>query len=149
MDALPKEAPVDVSSESTLRVLLFAPWTDPVHATHLAADSTYSRVAWLPILGADAWVLWGTIAAPLVCDPEVTWALDQLGRAHGISEDSVEPSLDRLERFRLATPTGNDTWIVRPSCPQLSPGQLARSPAWVQSLHHRTFPTPVSPSPQG
>jgi hypothetical protein len=137
---------VDVSSKPTLRVLVFAPWTDPVHATHLAADSTYSRVAWLPILGADAWVLWGTIAAQLVCDPEVTWVLDQLGRAHGISQDSVERSLDRLERFRLAMPTGADTWIVWPTCPQLSTAQLTRSPAWVQSLHHRIFPAIPHPA---
>jgi hypothetical protein len=137
---------VDDSTKPTPRVLLFAPWTDPVHATHLTADSTYSRVAWLPIVGADAWVLWGTIAAQLACDPEVTWVLDQLGRAHGISRDSVERSLDRLERSRLATPTGNDTWIMRPTCPQLSTAQLARAPAWVQSLHHRFFPAMPHPA---
>jgi hypothetical protein len=133
------ESPAQGSTEPTLRVLVFAPWADPVHATHLAADSTYSRMGWLPMLGPNAWVLWGTIAAELVRDTDVAWFIDQLAWAHGLGEDSVEQALDRLERFRLAAPTGDDHWIVRTTCPRLSTAQLARSPVWVQTLHHDTW----------
>ena len=134
------------STEPTLPVLVFAPWDDPVQATHLAPDSTYSRAGWLPMLGPNAWVIWGTIATELVQDAEVAWFLDQLAWAHGFI--SVERSLGRLERFRLAAPTGDDHWIVRSTSPRLSTGQLARSPAWVQTLHHDTFPGSLHRSPR-
>jgi hypothetical protein len=132
------------STEPPLPVLVFAPWDDPIHATHLAPDSPYSRAGWLPMLGPNAWVLWGTIAAELVQDAEVAWLLDQLAWAHRFI--SVERSLGRLERFRLAAPTDDDHWIVRTTCPRLSTGQLARSPAWVQTLHHDTFPGSLRPT---
>jgi hypothetical protein len=132
--------PTPGSTEPSPRALVFAPWTDPAHATHLAANSTYSRVGWLPMLGANAWVLWGTLAAELADDPEVTWILDHLGRAHGLCQDSVERCLHRLERLRLATPTDEDHWLVRTTCPRLSTAQLTRLPGWVKSLHDRTFP---------
>jgi hypothetical protein len=90
------------STEAALPVLVFARWDDPVHATHLAPDSTYSRAGWLPMLGPNAWVLWGTIATELVQEAAVAWFLDQLAWAHGFI--SVERSLGRLERFRLAAP---------------------------------------------
>src|SRR5207253_2680263 len=35
----------------------------------LRPDRTYSRLAWLPIIGPSSWLLWGTIATQLRAQP--------------------------------------------------------------------------------
>ena len=126
--------------------LIFRPWDDSVGATHLAVDSEFSRVVWLPILGPGPWVLWGTLGTRLAREPELSWRVDHLVQAHGFGRaNGATRALARLGRFRLATTPEPALWLVRPSCPRLSATQLARSPGWVRSLHDRTFP----PAPHG
>jgi hypothetical protein len=117
----------------------------------VAVDGGYSRTAWLPVLGATTWLVWGATAARLSEADEtgvVTCSLEELAPAWVGSADVVAWSFDRLDAFGLAhvavtpdgRPTTDDVWRVRRTCPPLVSRQLARAPSTVRAAHVATFP---------
>lgn len=127
------------------QVLTFEPWADPT-VNHTACDpeGTYSRLAWLPLIGPSSWLLWGTLAAQLRREPQVTWELTALAEAHGLHRGAgqnamVRRTLTRLSQFRLLAPLDDDHHLVRLTAPPVSAKNLERLPAFVAELHHQTF----------
>ena len=125
--------------------LTFEPWADPT-ASHVPCDpeGTYSRLAWLPLIGPSSWLVWGTLAAQLRREPSVTWELEALAEAHGLSRGGGEHApmrrtLARLAPFGLLDPIGDDRHLVRLTAPPVGRRHLERLPAYVAEIHHQTF----------
>jgi hypothetical protein len=124
----------------------FEPWADPdVDEYDCKPNGTYSRLAWLPIIGPSSWLLWGTLATQLRREPRLSWELTALAEAHGISRGTgqhgmVRRSLHRLGQFHLVDSleeTGHH--LVRLTAPPVSERQLQRLPHFVGELHRQTF----------
>jgi hypothetical protein len=128
-----------------LQVLTFEPWADPtVDHTDCHPEGTYSRLAWLPIIGPSSWLMWGTLAAQLRREPQVTWELTALAEAHGLQRGAgqhgmVRRTLTRLAQFRLLAPIDEAHHLVRLTAPPVSRRQLERLPQFVAELHQQTF----------
>lgn len=117
----------------------FESWDDPdVDELGVAVDGAYSHTAWLPVLGATTWLVWGAVAARLGESGRVDCPLGELAPPWVVNPSVVAWSLDRLEAFGLASTTG-DSWAVRRVCPPLFDRQLARAPSRVRAIHHHTF----------
>jgi hypothetical protein len=129
----------------TTEVLTFEPWADPAIDTFdCHPESPYSRLGWLPIIGPSSWLVWGTLAAQLRRDPQVSWPLTTLAEAHGLQRGNgrhgmMRRTLARLCQFHLLADAGDDRYLVRLSTPPLSRRQLERLPAYVAELHQSTF----------
>jgi hypothetical protein len=65
--------------------------------------------------------LWGSLASELAGDQEVTWMLAQLGRAHGLGQDSVERCLSRLDVSGWLRPPPMTTGACGPPAPGCPP----------------------------
>ena len=128
-----------------LNILVFEPWADPtLDHTDCDPEGTYSRLAWLPLIGPSSWLMWGTLAAQLRREPQVTWELAALAEAHGIHRGDgrhgmVRRTLTRLAQFRLLAPLDDDHHLVRLTAPPVTARHLERLPAFVAELHHQTF----------
>lgn len=123
------------------KILTLSTWADTARRSRLRPTSTYSRAAWLPVLGADAWALWGSAAQLLRHYPTVTWWVDHVAASHGLaSVGDVDRCLARLGWFRLASQASGTHWQVRTDCPALPADLLDRAAPTVQRLHRRTFP---------
>ena len=128
-----------------LQVLTFEPWADPtLDHTDCDPEGTYSRLAWLPLIGPSSWLMWGTLAAQLRREPQVTWELATLAEAHGIHRGDgrhgmVRRTLTRLAQFRLLAPLDDDHHLVRLTAPPVTARHLERLPAFVAELHFQTF----------
>jgi hypothetical protein len=117
----------------------FEAWDDPeVDELGVEVDGPYSHTAWLPVLGATTWLVWGAVVTRLGQEGRVDCPLGELAPPWVVNPAVVAWSLDRLEAFGLASTTG-DTWAVRRVCPPLFDRQLARAPSRVRALHHVTF----------
>lgn len=126
-------------------LLVFAPRPDPVVDPYRQdPEGTYSRLAWLPVIGPSSWLMWGTLACQLRREPEIAWELATLAAAHGIHGGAggggmVRRTLNRLVRFRLLTPVDDRRHLVRMTAPPVTGRQLERLPDFVVELHHQTF----------
>lgn len=115
-------------------ILTFEPLPDPVYdALGLPPDGHDARLGWLPTVGPSSYLVWGTLAAQLRRFTPVTWDMDALARAHGLSAGSTRNgalprTLQRLAMYRLIAPDGAARFLVRLLAPPLSPRQLARLP---------------------
>lgn len=130
-----------------LETVTFEPWAVPdTDVFGEPVDGAYSRLAWLPTIGPSSWLIWSTLAAQLHREPQVTWALDQLGLAHGLGHgtgagSSVRRTLARLQQFRLlAAEEDQGHQLVRLTAPPVRPRTLERLPGFVRVLHDQTFP---------
>jgi hypothetical protein len=127
------------------QLLTFEPWADPaVDHFDCHPESPYSRLAWLPIIGPSSWLMWGTLAAQLRREPQITWELTALAEAHGLQRGAgqhgmVRRTLTRLTQFRLVAPVDDTNHIVRLTAPPVTQRQLERLPAFVAELHQQTF----------
>jgi transposase InsO family protein len=115
--------------------LTFEAWTDPA-ATGVDVESTYSRLAWLPLVGPTSWLVWGTVAAQLHQEPTITWTPGDLAAAHGISRAAgtngvLARTLDRLPRFRIVTHLGEGRHLIRIAAPPLTNRQLDRGSQYL------------------
>jgi hypothetical protein len=125
--------------------LSFEPWADPdIDQYDSKPNGTYSRLAWLPIIGPSSWLIWGTLAAQLRREPRLDWELTALAEAHGISRGAgqhgmVRRSLHRLNQFRLLDTLEDTEHLVRLTAPPVSERQLQRLPSFVAELHRQTF----------
>ena len=134
-----------------LDLITFEPWADPVvdhHECH--PEGTYSRLAWLPIIGPSSWLMWGTLASQLRREPEVSWDITALAEAHGLQRGTgrngmVCRTLTRLTQFRILSPLNEFRHLVRLSAPPVSRRQLERLPIFVAELHHQTFGQDLHP----
>jgi hypothetical protein len=128
-------------------IVTFVPWADPVVDPHgQDPNGDFSRLAWLPIIGPTAWLLWGTIAAQLRRDADVTWRLEDLATAHGLGTSvsrnaPIRRSLTRLDLFGLVGPVEADgeVYAVRLTAPPLRRRHLKNLPDWVAELQAQTF----------
>jgi hypothetical protein len=130
---------------TSLEVISFEPYTDPV-VEHFGIHptGTYSRIAWLPIVGPTSWVLLGTLAEQLAEEPSVTWKVDDLAEAHGIGyrtkpHTPLHRTLKRLRQFGFIFPSAEDSVLVRTWMPPLSRRQLDRGAKHVRLYHDQTF----------
>jgi hypothetical protein len=131
-------------------IVTFVPWADPViDPQDQDPNGDFSRLAWLPIIGPTAWLIWGTISAQLRRDVEVTWRLEDLATAHGlgtgISKNApVRRALTRLTVFGLIGPTDAEhrVYAVRLTAPQLRRRHLRNLPEWVAELQRQTYSAP-------
>lgn len=118
----------------------FEAWDDPeIDACGVPVDGGYSRTAWLPVLGATTWLVWGSLAARLRDDPRHRCSLSELAPAHAPGSAPVARALGRLEAYDLADGREPGVWLVRHSCPPLWDRLLARAPSPVHAAHHVTF----------
>jgi len=137
------DTPVD-----ELDIFTFDPWPDPaIDPYGEAPDSTWSRLGWLPIIGPSSWLIWGTLAAQLRTDPQVTWPLPDLAGAHGLGASAgrhapTRRALARLSRFRLLVDCGDGRFLVRLTAPPLGRRHLERLPEFVSELQRQIFETP-------
>jgi hypothetical protein len=128
-----------------LQLLTFEPWADPaVDAFDTHPEGTYSRLAWLPIIGPSSWLMWGTLASQLRREPQVTWELTALAEAHGLQRGAgqhgmVRRTVTRLTQFRLLAAIDDTHHLVRLTAPPVTSRQLERLPAFVAELHQQTF----------
>ena len=128
-----------------LHLLTFEPWADPAvdhYDSH--PEGTYSRLAWLPVIGPSSWLMWGTLASQLRREPQVTWDLTALAEAHGLQRGAgqhgmVRRTLTRLTQFRLVAPVDETLHLVRLTAPPVTRRQLERLPVFVVELHQQTF----------
>jgi hypothetical protein len=128
-----------------LQVLTFEPWPDPaVDHFDCHPEGTYSRLAWLPIVGPSSWLMWGTLAVQLRREPQVQWELGALAEAHGLQRGAgqhgmVRRTLARLGQFRLCAPVDDTYHLVRLTAPPVTRRQLERLPSFVAEIHQQTF----------
>ena len=128
-----------------LDLISFEPWPDPsIDGYGSDPEGTYSRLAWLPVIGPSSWLMWGTLAAQLRRDPQVTWELTALAEAHGLQRGAgrhgmVRRTLTRLSQFRLLAAVDDTHHLVRLTAPPVTRRQLERLPAFVAELHQQTF----------
>lgn len=128
-----------------LEAVTFTTWTDPIVDPYgIDPSGTYSRTAWLPILGPTSWLMLGTIAQRLALEPAVTWRLGDLARDHGVGRPDrpgfiVRRSLQRLERFDLLRFEASDRALIRTHMPPLGERQLRRSAPHVRQLHEQIY----------
>lgn len=126
-------------------LLVFEPWADPlIDGYNCHPEHTYSRLAWLPVIGPSSWLVWGTLASQLRRDPEVSWQLPELAAAHGLAQGTgrhsvMRRTLVRLVQFRLLACLDDTHYLVRLSAPPVNRHQLERLPAFVGELHRQSF----------
>lgn len=72
----------DEGHETSCR-LRFERWTKP-SASAGEVRGSYSRAAWLPVIGPTAWLIWGAIVDGLDPDGRFTRSLEDLGRPLGL-----------------------------------------------------------------
>ncbi len=128
--------------------LTFLPWPDPaLDSLDVAPDGTYSRLAWLPLIGPTAWLIWGTVSAQVRHEATVTWTVGDLAAAHGLSRSTgpngiVGRTITRLTQFHLLTALPDGGHLVRVTAPPVSRQRLDRLPPFVTAVHRQTFDTP-------
>ena len=131
-----------------LEIFTFDPWPDPaIDPYNQDPNGHWSRLGWLPTIGPSSWLVWGTLAAQLARDPQVTWPVRMLGSAHGLHattarNGSIRRSIARLCQFRLLASSGGDRYLVRLTAPPLRRRQLDRLPAYVAELQRQIFQAP-------
>ena len=131
-----------------IEVLTFNPWPDPaIDPYGQDPNGDWSRLAWLPIIGPSSWLMWGTLAAQLRRESDVTWAVEALGAAHGLSGSTarhgpVRRTIARLCQFRIVTDLSDSALLVRMTAPPLSRRQVERLPEFVAELQRQTFELP-------
>jgi hypothetical protein len=131
-------------------ILRFQPWPDPaVDPMAQEPSGDFSRLAWLPVIGPSSWLVWGTLAAQLRREPEITWTVRDLAWAHGLHGTTarnglIRRTLARLCQFRLLALLADDEdrFLVRMTAPPLSRGQLVRSAPFVVELQRQIFQVP-------
>jgi hypothetical protein len=129
-----------------VEILTFDPWADPaIDPLGQDPNGDWSRLGWLPIIGPTSWLIWGTLAAQLRREPEVTWLVRDLAAAHGLHPSTaktapVRKTIGRLCQFRLlAEEAVEDRFLVRLTAPPLTRRQLERSPGFVAELQRQIF----------
>lgn len=133
-------------------IVTFVPWADPVVDPHgQDPNADFSRLAWLPIIGPTAWLVWGTVSAQLRHEAEVTWQLEELATAHGVGTGisrtaPIRRTLTRLEMFHItgALEAEHLTHALRLTAPPLRRRQLDRLPDWVAEIQRQYFSAPGS-----
>jgi hypothetical protein len=103
-------------------------------------DGTYSRTAWLPVLGPAPWVVWGTIARGLPPRGFRVWNVAELERVNGLDGAAPVAALSQLACYRLAVGRGDDAWSICRTCPPLPGALLAIAEPAVRVAHRRAFP---------
>ena len=111
----------------------------PIHQLHLEAhpgpyppgaqpvDGSWSRTAWLPVLGPSAWVLWVELARVAAVGPTVLDYEHLAGRV-GLQARRLKHPLARIERFRLVDQPHPDCLRVKVSAGPLGARTLRRHP---------------------
>jgi hypothetical protein len=131
-----------------LEVVCFDPWPDPaVDPFGQDPNDHWSRLGWLPIIGPSSWLVWGTVAAQLRREPQVTWALRDLASAHGLHSTTARTgpmrrTVARLCQFRLFADAADDRYLVRMTAPPLSRRNLERLPVFVAELQRQIYQVP-------
>lgn len=128
--------PDQPTTEASVATFYRWPWTDTPPGPLFDAAGAYTAHCWTPILGPTATAALRLIAAHTATAPAWTVPLHELGTAIGIgSSAKVQRSLERLERFHLATVLV-DGWAIRADLPRLSERNRRRLPAWL--AHYET-----------
>src|ERR687897_1222103 len=97
-----------------LEIFNFDPWPDPaIDPYNQDPNGHWSRLGWLPTIGPSSWLVWGTLAAQLARDPQVSWPVRMLGSAHGLHGSTarngpIRRSIARLCQFRLLASSGGE-----------------------------------------
>jgi len=129
-------------------VLTFHPWPDPaIDPFAQDPNGDWSRLAWLPIIGPSSWLMWGTLAAQLGLEPDVSWTVEALGAAHGLSGSTARNgptrrTIARLCQFRIISEVSDTEFLVRMTAPRLSRRMLERLPEFVGELQDQAFEIP-------
>lgn len=98
----------------------YPPGSEPV-------DGSWSRAAWLPVLGPSAWVLWVELASIATHGPTVVGDEDLAGRV-GLQARRLKHPLARIERFRLVDQPHPDCYRIKLSAGPLGTRTLHRHP---------------------
>jgi len=131
-----------------LETFTFDGWPDPAIDPYAQdPNGDWSRLAWLPIIGPSSWLMWGTLTAQLRREPTVTWTVEALGTAHGLSGSTARTgptrrTIARLCQFRLLADLSEDRFLVRLTAPPLGRRMLERLPEYVGELQRQIFPAP-------
>jgi hypothetical protein len=110
---------------------------------------SYSRAAWVPVLGSAAWFVWGEVAERLADRGCVDCSLEELGQPCGLAVEDVSWGLLQLARYGLALPAGETRWQVRTVCPPLHDRFLDAAALSVRALHRRRLRPPGWAAPRG
>ena len=98
---------------------------------------TYSRAAWLPVVGPTAWFIWTAVADRLQDNASLDCSLEELGHPWGFDPADVSWSLLKLARYGLGLPVGEIHWRVRTACPPLHDRLLVAAGPAVRAMHRR------------
>jgi hypothetical protein len=129
-------------------IATFEPWADPIVDRYdQAPEGTFSRLAWLPLIGPSSWLIWGTLAAQLRHDPTVTWNLAELAAAHGLgrstgTRSAIGRTLTRMAMFPILGTLEPGQYLVRLTAPPMSRGMLTKLPDHVAEMHRQIYQAP-------
>lgn len=121
--------------------LIFEPLEDPHVTRPQPVDGTWSRTAWLPVIGPSSWLMWTELARIVEGGPATITAAELADRI-GLSPKRIYAPIDRLGRFRLLTELNADHYRVLTAAGPLSESQLRRRPGRVAGIQADTFGYP-------
>jgi hypothetical protein len=122
--------------------LIFEPLENPHVTQPQPVDGTWSRTAWLPIIGPSSWLLWTELAGIVESGPATITATDLADRI-GMSPKRIYQPIDRLVRFRILTEPNPGHYQVLTAAGPLSDAQLRRRPGRVAGIQADTFGYPT------
>jgi hypothetical protein len=116
----------DSASGPDAAALVFERWRLVEYGEVVGSD--YCRLAWLPVLGPAAWLLWDSVTRELEKESRVEWSIPEIARFHGIGCADVIAAVEQLAHYGLAASLAPTRWRVRLRCPTVLAGTNGHTP---------------------